>query len=72
MQRSNGGQFGSGTISGGQGSGLGGGGVGASGTFITSTDTGFVTQGDHRGQAPSSTNVSSRTVTVGCRRWRRW
>ena len=62
---SNGGQFGSGTISGGQGSGLGGGGgVGASGTFITSTDTGFVTQGGSSWSAPSSTNVSSRTVTV--------
>ena len=62
---SNGGQFGSGTISGCQGSGLGGGGgVGASGTFITSTDTGFVTQGGSSWSAPSSTNVSSRTVTV--------
>ena len=62
---SNGGQFGSGTIAGGSGSGSGGaGGVGASGSFITSTDTGFVTQGGSSWTAPSNSGVSSRTVTI--------
>ena len=62
---SNGGQFGSGTIPGGSGSGQGGnGGVGASGTFITSTDSGFVTQGGTSWTAPSNIGVSSRTVTI--------
>tara|TARA_B100000902_G_scaffold4177_1_gene5347 strand:- start:10300 stop:14886 length:4587 start_codon:yes stop_codon:yes gene_type:complete len=60
---SNGGNFGAGTISGGAGAG-GAGGVGSSGTFVTSTDTGFVTQGGTSWTAPSSTGVSSRTVTI--------
>ena len=62
---SNGGNNGSGTINGGDGNGQGGaGGVGSSGTFITSTDTGFVTQSGTSWTAPSTTNVSSRTVTI--------
>ena len=62
---SNGGNNGDGTIPGGTtgGSDTGKGGVGASGTFITSSDTGFVTIGGTSWTAPG-TNPTTRTVTI--------